>query len=155
MQVLFEQGLTKKMLQSSPGQAGLLASMNYIMSASILQFLFNFFCTSLLHACSSPNFNLFFSFYFLHAFFNFVDFRRTRDIEGKKEGGLEGDEQDEVFPEEEEKEEEEEKAKEQEINEKGEGQEVTENCDKEEVKESGHDEKAQEDQAEEGKEDDR
>ncbi|XP_071277544.1 regulating synaptic membrane exocytosis protein 2 isoform X42 [Agelaius tricolor] len=80
--------------------------------------------------------------------------RRTRDIEGKKEGGLEGDEQDEVFPEEEEKEEEEEKAKEQEINEKGEGQEVTENCDKEEIKESGHDEKAQEDQAEEGKEDD-
>ncbi|XP_038020234.1 regulating synaptic membrane exocytosis protein 2 isoform X33 [Motacilla alba alba] len=80
--------------------------------------------------------------------------RRTRDIEGKKEGGLEGDEQDEVFPVEEEKEEEEEKAKEQEINEKGEGQEVTENCDKEEIKESGHDEKAQEDQAEEGKEDD-
>ncbi|KAM4907578.1 regulating synaptic membrane exocytosis protein 2 isoform 2-T2 [Sylvia borin] len=80
---------------------------------------------------------------------------RTRDIEGKKEGGLEGDEQDEVFPEEEEKEEEEEeKAKEQEINEKGEGQEVTENCDKEEIKESGHDEKAEEDQAEEGKEDD-
>ncbi|XP_048185098.1 regulating synaptic membrane exocytosis protein 2 isoform X14 [Corvus hawaiiensis] len=79
--------------------------------------------------------------------------RRTRDIEGKKEGGLEGDEQDEVFPEEEEKEEEE-KAKEQEINEKGEGQEAIENCDKEEVKESGHDEKAQEDQAEEGKEDD-
>ncbi|XP_031986757.1 regulating synaptic membrane exocytosis protein 2 isoform X9 [Corvus moneduloides] len=79
--------------------------------------------------------------------------RRTRDIEGKKEGGLEGDEQDEVFPEEEEKEEEE-KAKEQEINEKGEGQEATENCDKEEIKESGHDEKAQEDQAEEGKEDD-
>ncbi|KAM7036242.1 regulating synaptic membrane exocytosis protein 2 isoform 2-T2 [Passerculus sandwichensis] len=79
---------------------------------------------------------------------------RTRDIEGKKEGGLEGDEQDEVFPEEEEKEEEEEKGKEQEINEKGEGQEVTENCDKEEIKESGHDEKAQEDQAEEGKEDD-
>ncbi|RMC15062.1 hypothetical protein DUI87_07242 [Hirundo rustica rustica] len=81
--------------------------------------------------------------------------RRTRDIEGTKEGGLEGDEQDEVFPEEEEKEEEEEKAKEQEINEKGEGQEITENCDKEEIKESGHDEKAQEDQAEEGKEDDR
>ncbi|XP_027548222.1 regulating synaptic membrane exocytosis protein 2 isoform X26 [Neopelma chrysocephalum] len=83
--------------------------------------------------------------------------RRTRDIEGKKEGGLEGDEQDEVFPEEEEKveeEDEEAKAKEQEINEKGEGQEVTENCDKEEIKESGHDEKAQEDQAEEGKEDD-
>ncbi|KAM6444839.1 regulating synaptic membrane exocytosis protein 2 isoform 2-T2 [Rhynochetos jubatus] len=84
---------------------------------------------------------------------------RTRDIEGKKEGGLEGDEQDGVFPEEEEKEEEEEeeeeeKAKEQEINEKGEGQEVTENCDKEEIKGSGHDEKAQEDQAEEGKEDD-
>ncbi|XP_041892130.1 regulating synaptic membrane exocytosis protein 2 isoform X9 [Corvus kubaryi] len=79
--------------------------------------------------------------------------RRTRDIEGKKEGGLEGDEQDEVFPEEGEKEEEE-KAKEQEINEKGEGQEATENCDKEEIKESGHDEKAQEDQAEEGKEDD-
>ncbi|KAM4686260.1 regulating synaptic membrane exocytosis protein 2 isoform 2-T2 [Amazona ochrocephala] len=78
----------------------------------------------------------------------------TRDIEGKKEGGLEGDEQDEVFPEEEEKEEEEEKAKEQEINEKGEGQEVTENCDKEEIKGSGHGEKAQEDQAEEGKEDD-
>ncbi|KAM7070232.1 regulating synaptic membrane exocytosis protein 2 isoform 4-T4 [Acridotheres tristis] len=81
--------------------------------------------------------------------------RRTRDIEGKKEGGLEGDEQDEVFPEEEEKEEVEEKAKEQEINEKEEGQEVTENCDKEEIKESGHDEKAQEDQAEEGKDDDR
>ncbi|KQK78482.1 regulating synaptic membrane exocytosis protein 2 isoform X11 [Amazona aestiva] len=80
--------------------------------------------------------------------------RSTRDIEGKKEGGLEGDEQDEVFPEEEEKEEEEEKAKEQEINEKGEGQEVTENCDKEEIKGSGHGEKAQEDQAEEGKEDD-
>ncbi|KAM7070243.1 regulating synaptic membrane exocytosis protein 2 isoform 15-T15 [Acridotheres tristis] len=80
--------------------------------------------------------------------------RRTRDIEGKKEGGLEGDEQDEVFPEEEEKEEVEEKAKEQEINEKEEGQEVTENCDKEEIKESGHDEKAQEDQAEEGKDDD-
>ncbi|XP_063027428.1 regulating synaptic membrane exocytosis protein 2 isoform X30 [Melospiza melodia melodia] len=80
--------------------------------------------------------------------------RRTRDIEGNKEGGLEGDEQDEVFPEEEEKEEKEEKGKEQEINEKGEGQEVTENCDKEEIKESGHDEKAQEDQAEEGKEDD-
>ncbi|KAM9303340.1 regulating synaptic membrane exocytosis protein 2 isoform 2-T2 [Morus bassanus] len=79
---------------------------------------------------------------------------RTRDIEGKKEGGLEGDEQDGIFPEEEEKEEEEEKAKEQEINEKGEGQEVTENCDKEEIKASGHDEKAQEDQAEEGKEDD-
>ncbi|KAM7070230.1 regulating synaptic membrane exocytosis protein 2 isoform 2-T2 [Acridotheres tristis] len=79
---------------------------------------------------------------------------RTRDIEGKKEGGLEGDEQDEVFPEEEEKEEVEEKAKEQEINEKEEGQEVTENCDKEEIKESGHDEKAQEDQAEEGKDDD-
>ncbi|KAM6275806.1 regulating synaptic membrane exocytosis protein 2 isoform 32-T32 [Spheniscus humboldti] len=79
---------------------------------------------------------------------------RTRDIEGKKEGGLEGDEQDGVFPEEEEKEEEEEKAKEQEINEKREGQEVTENCDKEEIKGSGHDEKAQEDQAEEGKEDD-
>ncbi|KAM4793843.1 regulating synaptic membrane exocytosis protein 2 isoform 25-T25 [Cyanocitta cristata] len=79
--------------------------------------------------------------------------RRTRDIEGKKEGGLEGDEQDEVFPEEEEKQEEE-KAKEQEINEKGEGQEATENCDKEEIKESGHDEKVQEDQAEEGKEDD-
>ncbi|NXQ14371.1 RIMS2 protein, partial [Peucedramus taeniatus] len=80
--------------------------------------------------------------------------RRTRDIEGKKEGGLEGDEHDEVFPEEEEKEEEEEKAKEQEINEKGEGQEVTENCDKEEIKETGHDEKTQEDQAEEGKDDD-
>ncbi|XP_068017341.1 regulating synaptic membrane exocytosis protein 2 isoform X30 [Melanerpes formicivorus] len=79
---------------------------------------------------------------------------RTRDIEGKKEGGLEGDEQNGVFPEEEEKEEEEEKAEEQEINEKGEGQEVTENCDKEENKGSGHDEKAQEDQAEEGKEDD-
>ncbi|XP_071886652.1 regulating synaptic membrane exocytosis protein 2-like isoform X13 [Anas platyrhynchos] len=80
--------------------------------------------------------------------------RRTRDIEEKKEGGLEGDEQDEIFPEEEEKEEEEEKAKEQEINEKREGQEVAENCDKEEVKGSGQDEKAQEDQAEEGKEDD-
>uniref|UniRef100_A0A8B9F630 Regulating synaptic membrane exocytosis 2 n=1 Tax=Amazona collaria TaxID=241587 RepID=A0A8B9F630_9PSIT len=80
--------------------------------------------------------------------------KKIRDIEGKKEGGLEGDEQDEVFPEEEEKEEEEEKAKEQEINEKGEGQEVTENCDKEEIKGSGHGEKAQEDQAEEGKEDD-
>ncbi|XP_069635972.1 regulating synaptic membrane exocytosis protein 2 isoform X43 [Haliaeetus albicilla] len=86
--------------------------------------------------------------------------RRTRDIEGKKEGGLEGDEQNGIFPEEEEKEEEEEeeeeeeKAKEQEINEKGEGQEVTENCDKEEIKGSGHDEKTQEDQAEEGKEDD-
>uniref|UniRef100_A0A8B9I8B7 Regulating synaptic membrane exocytosis 2 n=1 Tax=Anser brachyrhynchus TaxID=132585 RepID=A0A8B9I8B7_9AVES len=80
--------------------------------------------------------------------------RRTRDIEEKKEGGLEGDEQDEIFPEEEEKEEEEEKAKEQEINEKGEGQEVAENCDKEEIKGSGQDEKAQEDQAEEGKEDD-
>nr|XP_047924611.1 regulating synaptic membrane exocytosis protein 2 isoform X44 [Anser cygnoides] len=79
--------------------------------------------------------------------------RRTRDIEEKKEGGLEGDEQDEIFPEEEEKEEEE-KAKEQEINEKGEGQEVAENCDKEEIKGSGQDEKAQEDQAEEGKEDD-
>ncbi|XP_052643002.1 regulating synaptic membrane exocytosis protein 2 isoform X37 [Harpia harpyja] len=81
---------------------------------------------------------------------------RTRDIEGKKEGGLEGDEQNGIFPEEEEKEEEEEeeKAKEQEINEKGEGQEVTKNCDKEEIKGSGHDEKAQEDQAEEGKEDD-
>ncbi|KAM6318525.1 regulating synaptic membrane exocytosis protein 2 isoform 2-T2 [Aegotheles albertisi] len=79
---------------------------------------------------------------------------RTRDIEGKKEGGLEGDEQDEVFPEEEEKEKEKEKTKEQEINEKREGQEVTENCDKEEIKESGCDEKAQEDQAEEGKEDD-
>ncbi|KAM9199983.1 regulating synaptic membrane exocytosis protein 2 isoform 2-T2 [Mergus octosetaceus] len=79
---------------------------------------------------------------------------RTRDMEEKKEGGLEGDEQDEIFPEEEEKEEEEEKAKEQEINEKGEGQEVAENCDKEEVKGSGQDEKAQEDQAEEGKEDD-
>ncbi|XP_063183444.1 regulating synaptic membrane exocytosis protein 2 isoform X46 [Chroicocephalus ridibundus] len=82
--------------------------------------------------------------------------RRTRDMEGKKEGGLEGDEQDGVFPEEEEKEEEEEeeKAKEQESNEKGEGQEVSENCDKEEIKGSGQDEKAQEDQAEEGKEDD-
>ncbi|KAK2524271.1 Rims2 isoform B [Columba livia] len=81
--------------------------------------------------------------------------RRTRDIEGKKEGGLEGDEQDGIFPEEEEKEEEEEeRAKEQEIDEKGEGQEVTENCDKEEVKGSGNDEKAQEDQTEEGKEDD-
>ncbi|XP_053914010.1 regulating synaptic membrane exocytosis protein 2 isoform X48 [Cuculus canorus] len=79
---------------------------------------------------------------------------RTRDIEGIKEGGMEGDEQDGIFPEEEEKEEEEEKAKEQEINEKGEGQEVTENCDKEEIKGSGNDEKAQEDQAEEGKEDD-
>ncbi|XP_032843856.2 regulating synaptic membrane exocytosis protein 2 isoform X8 [Tyto alba] len=78
--------------------------------------------------------------------------RRTRDIEGKKEGGLEGDEQDGVFPEEEEKEEEE-KAKEKEVNEKGEGQEVTENCHKEENKGSGHDEKAQEDQAEEGKKD--
>ncbi|XP_025936064.1 regulating synaptic membrane exocytosis protein 2 [Apteryx rowi] len=78
--------------------------------------------------------------------------RRTRDIEEKKEGGLEGDEQDEIFPEEEEKEEEEE-AKEQEINEKGEGQEVTENCDKEEIKGLGHEEKTQEDQAEEGKED--
>ncbi|XP_054023252.1 regulating synaptic membrane exocytosis protein 2 isoform X23 [Dryobates pubescens] len=78
---------------------------------------------------------------------------RTKDIEGKKEGGLEGDEQNGVFPEEEEKEEEE-KAEEQEINEKGEGQEVTENCDKEENKGSGHDEKAQEDRAEEGKEDD-
>uniref|UniRef100_A0A8D2N0U0 Regulating synaptic membrane exocytosis 2 n=1 Tax=Zonotrichia albicollis TaxID=44394 RepID=A0A8D2N0U0_ZONAL len=80
--------------------------------------------------------------------------KKIRDIEGKKEGGLEGDEQDEVFPEEEEKEKEEEKGKEQEINERGEGQEVTENCDKEEIKESGHDEKAQEDQAEEGKEED-
>ncbi|XP_071594228.1 regulating synaptic membrane exocytosis protein 2 isoform X11 [Heliangelus exortis] len=80
--------------------------------------------------------------------------RRTRDIEGKKEGGLEGDEQDEVFQEEEEKEEQEEKAEEQESIEKGEGHEVTENCDKEEIKGSGHDEKAQEDQAEEGKEDD-
>uniref|UniRef100_A0A8C0BAG4 Regulating synaptic membrane exocytosis 2 n=1 Tax=Buteo japonicus TaxID=224669 RepID=A0A8C0BAG4_9AVES len=82
--------------------------------------------------------------------------KKIRDIEGKKEGGLEGDEQNGIFPEEEEKEEEEEeeKAKEQEINEKGEGQEVTENCDKEEIKGSGHDEKAQEDQAEEGKEDD-
>ncbi|KAM9386914.1 regulating synaptic membrane exocytosis protein 2 isoform 2-T2 [Phaethornis superciliosus] len=79
---------------------------------------------------------------------------RTRDIEGKKEGGLEGDEQDEVFQEEEEKEEQEEKAEEQQSIEKGEGHEVTENCDKEEIKESGHDEKAQEDQAEEGKEDD-
>ncbi|XP_057264235.1 regulating synaptic membrane exocytosis protein 2 isoform X25 [Pezoporus wallicus] len=80
--------------------------------------------------------------------------RSTRDIEGKKEGGLEGDEQDGVFPEEEEKEQEEEKAKEQEVNGKGEGQEVTENCDQEEIKGSGHDEKAQEDQAEEGKEND-
>ncbi|XP_040443523.1 regulating synaptic membrane exocytosis protein 2 isoform X19 [Falco naumanni] len=89
--------------------------------------------------------------------------RRKRDIEGKQEGGLEGNEQGGIFPEEEEKEEEEEeeeeqeeaeKAKEQEINEKGEGQEVTENCDKQEVKGSGHDEKAQEDQAEEGKEND-
>ncbi|XP_074668758.1 regulating synaptic membrane exocytosis protein 2 isoform X3 [Strix aluco] len=81
--------------------------------------------------------------------------RGTRDIEGKKEGGLEGDEQDGVFPEEEEKEEEEEeKAKEQEVNEKGEGQEVTKNCDKEEINGSGHDEKAQDHQAEEGKEDD-
>uniref|UniRef100_A0A8C5U3Q9 Regulating synaptic membrane exocytosis 2 n=1 Tax=Malurus cyaneus samueli TaxID=2593467 RepID=A0A8C5U3Q9_9PASS len=70
--------------------------------------------------------------------------KKIRDIEGKKEGGLEGDEHDEVFPEEEEKEEqEEEKSKEQE---KGEGQEVTENCDKEESKESGQNEKAQEDQ---------
>ncbi|XP_065608253.1 regulating synaptic membrane exocytosis protein 2 isoform X5 [Cyrtonyx montezumae] len=81
--------------------------------------------------------------------------RRTRNIEEKKEGGLEGNEQDEIFPEEEEKEEEEEKAKEQENDEKGEGQEVAENCDKEETKGSGQDEKAQEDQAEEGKEDDR
>uniref|UniRef100_A0A663N5C2 Regulating synaptic membrane exocytosis 2 n=1 Tax=Athene cunicularia TaxID=194338 RepID=A0A663N5C2_ATHCN len=80
--------------------------------------------------------------------------KKIRDIEGKKEGGLEGDEQDGVFPEEEEKEEEEEKAKEQEVNEKGEGQEVTENCDKEEIKGSGHDGKAQDHQAEEGKEDD-
>ncbi|XP_065608255.1 regulating synaptic membrane exocytosis protein 2 isoform X7 [Cyrtonyx montezumae] len=80
--------------------------------------------------------------------------RRTRNIEEKKEGGLEGNEQDEIFPEEEEKEEEEEKAKEQENDEKGEGQEVAENCDKEETKGSGQDEKAQEDQAEEGKEDD-
>ncbi|XP_069710610.1 regulating synaptic membrane exocytosis protein 2 isoform X45 [Phaenicophaeus curvirostris] len=79
---------------------------------------------------------------------------RTRDIEGIKEGGMEGGERDEIFPEEEEKEEEEEKSKEQEINEKGEGQEVTENCDKEEIKGSGNDEKTQEDQAEEGKEDD-
>uniref|UniRef100_A0A669P7E3 Regulating synaptic membrane exocytosis 2 n=1 Tax=Phasianus colchicus TaxID=9054 RepID=A0A669P7E3_PHACC len=80
--------------------------------------------------------------------------RRTRNIEEKKEGGLEGDEQDEIFPEEEEKEEEEEKAKEQETDEKGEGQEVAENGDQEETKGSGQDEKAQEDQAEEGKEDD-
>uniref|UniRef100_A0A8C7A5X9 Regulating synaptic membrane exocytosis 2 n=1 Tax=Nothoprocta perdicaria TaxID=30464 RepID=A0A8C7A5X9_NOTPE len=78
--------------------------------------------------------------------------KKIRDMEGKKEGGLEGDEQDEVFVEEEEKEEEE-KAKEQEINEKGEGQEITDNCDKEEIKGSGHEEKTQEDQAEEGKED--
>uniref|UniRef100_A0A8C4V3X5 Regulating synaptic membrane exocytosis 2 n=1 Tax=Falco tinnunculus TaxID=100819 RepID=A0A8C4V3X5_FALTI len=87
--------------------------------------------------------------------------KKIRDVEGKQEGGLEGNEQGGIFPEEEEKEEEEEeeeeeaeKAKEQEINEKGEGQEVTENCDKQEVKGSGHDEKAEEDQAEEGKEND-
>ncbi|XP_032298732.1 regulating synaptic membrane exocytosis protein 2 isoform X17 [Coturnix japonica] len=80
--------------------------------------------------------------------------RRTKNVEEKKEGGLEGDEHDEIFPEEEEKEEEEEKAKEQETDEKGEGQEVAENGDKEETKGSGQDEKAQEDQAEEGKEDD-
>ncbi|XP_019383598.1 PREDICTED: regulating synaptic membrane exocytosis protein 2 [Gavialis gangeticus] len=78
---------------------------------------------------------------------------RSRDIEEKKEGGQEGDEHEEVFPEEEEQEQEhEEKAKEQEVNEKGEGQEVTENCDKEENKESRDDEKIQDAETEEGKE---
>ncbi|KYO29340.1 regulating synaptic membrane exocytosis protein 2 isoform C [Alligator mississippiensis] len=76
---------------------------------------------------------------------------RSRDIEEKKEGGQEGDEHEEVFPEEEEQEHEE-KAKEQEVNEKGEGQEVTESCDKEENKESRDDEKIQDDETEEGKE---
>ncbi|XP_019407235.1 PREDICTED: regulating synaptic membrane exocytosis protein 2 isoform X1 [Crocodylus porosus] len=76
---------------------------------------------------------------------------RSRDIEEKKEGGQEGDEHEEVFPEEKEQEHEE-KAKEQEVNEKGEGQEVTENCDKEENKESRDDEKIQDAETEEGKE---
>ncbi|XP_044860495.1 regulating synaptic membrane exocytosis protein 2 isoform X12 [Mauremys mutica] len=79
--------------------------------------------------------------------------RRSRDIEGKKEGGQEGDEHEEIFPEEEEEEQElEEKVKQEQVNEKGEEQEVTENCDKEESKESGDDEKIHDDQTEEGKE---
>ncbi|XP_039381741.1 regulating synaptic membrane exocytosis protein 2 isoform X3 [Mauremys reevesii] len=80
--------------------------------------------------------------------------RRSRDIEGKKEGGQEGDEHEEIFPEEEEEEEQEleEKVKQEQVNEKGEEQEVTENCDKEESKESGDDEKIHDDQTEEGKE---
>uniref|UniRef100_A0A7M4FUS6 Regulating synaptic membrane exocytosis 2 n=1 Tax=Crocodylus porosus TaxID=8502 RepID=A0A7M4FUS6_CROPO len=77
--------------------------------------------------------------------------KKIRDIEEKKEGGQEGDEHEEVFPEEKEQEHEE-KAKEQEVNEKGEGQEVTENCDKEENKESRDDEKIQDAETEEGKE---
>ncbi|XP_043363394.1 regulating synaptic membrane exocytosis protein 2 isoform X22 [Dermochelys coriacea] len=78
-----------------------------------------------------------------------VDFRRSRDLEGKKEGGQEGDEHEELFPEEEELEE---KVKQEQVNEKGEEQEVSENCDKEENKESGNDEKTHDDQTEEGKE---
>ncbi|KAM9164132.1 regulating synaptic membrane exocytosis protein 2 isoform 2-T2 [Pangshura tecta] len=78
--------------------------------------------------------------------------RRSRDIEGKKEGGQEGDEHEEIFPEEEEEQELEEKVKQEQVNEKGEEQEVTENCDKEESKESGDDEKIHDDQTEEGKE---
>ncbi|KAM7174911.1 regulating synaptic membrane exocytosis protein 2 isoform 2-T2 [Macrochelys suwanniensis] len=77
---------------------------------------------------------------------------RSRDIEGKKEGGQEGNEHEEIFPEEEEEQELEEKVKQEQVNEKGEEQEVTENCDKEESKESGDDEKTHDDQTEEGKE---
>ncbi|KAM7174910.1 regulating synaptic membrane exocytosis protein 2 isoform 1-T1 [Macrochelys suwanniensis] len=78
--------------------------------------------------------------------------KKIRDIEGKKEGGQEGNEHEEIFPEEEEEQELEEKVKQEQVNEKGEEQEVTENCDKEESKESGDDEKTHDDQTEEGKE---
>uniref|UniRef100_A0A8C4Y2S0 Regulating synaptic membrane exocytosis 2 n=1 Tax=Gopherus evgoodei TaxID=1825980 RepID=A0A8C4Y2S0_9SAUR len=64
----------------------------------------------------------------------------------------EGDEHEEIFPEEEEKQELEEKVKQEQVNEKGEEQEVTENCDKEESKESGDDVKIHDGQTEEGKE---
>lgn len=166
MQPLFREdlgGCPKKTSQckASLVQAGGLASMTYLVATSVFQFLFHSFCVFfLLSPCMLFSVALTLLYSFLFSFcmpcsIFFVDFRRTKNIEEKKEGGLEGDEQDEIFPEEEEKEEEEEKAKEQETDEKGEGQEVAENGDKEETKGSGQDEKAQEDQAEEGKEDDR
>uniref|UniRef100_A0A8D0GWX3 Regulating synaptic membrane exocytosis 2 n=1 Tax=Sphenodon punctatus TaxID=8508 RepID=A0A8D0GWX3_SPHPU len=66
--------------------------------------------------------------------------RRPRDVEG----GQEGEEHDEIFPEKEEEK--------QELEKEEEKQEETKNCDKEEKKETVDDEGAQDDQAEEGEE---